>query len=200
MADFDTLTLNDLLKAGDRDQIIRLADERLHRLARKMLKSFPAVRRWEQTGDVVQEVYPRLCAAMGSVKFESAKHFWNLAATQIRRELINMSRHHCGAHGIGANHVTGEISGSTGGNFADQVQAPVDNTNDPGNVELWGEFHRQVDLLPAEEKEVFDLIWYGDMPQEEAAKELRISERTLQRRWQNARIRLHEAMKGNVPS
>jgi len=37
-----------------REELIQLSYERLKRLARKMLKQFPSVRRWEETDDVFQ--------------------------------------------------------------------------------------------------------------------------------------------------
>ena len=48
----------DRLRAGDesaRDELLDIACERLGRLARKMLRGYPGVRRWEQTDDVAPE-------------------------------------------------------------------------------------------------------------------------------------------------
>jgi RNA polymerase sigma-70 factor (ECF subfamily) len=53
--------------------------------------------------------------------------------------------------------------------------------------------------LPAEDREVFDLIYYQGLSQAEAAGLLDISERTLQRRWQSARLALHDALAGQLP-
>jgi len=54
--------LVDRIQAGDRhaaDALVRRSAERLENLARKMLRDFPAVRRWEQTGDVLQNSLDR---------------------------------------------------------------------------------------------------------------------------------------------
>ncbi len=83
----------DRLRAGDeaaRDDLLRIACDRLSRLARKMLRSFPVVRPWEQTDDVLQNASMRLCRALDDVKPASVRSFINLAAVQIRRELIDL--------------------------------------------------------------------------------------------------------------
>jgi len=49
-----------------------------------------------------------------------------------------------------------------------------------------------VERLPDEEREAFDLLFYGGMEQHEAAALLGISERTLRRRWQSSKLMLAE--------
>jgi RNA polymerase sigma factor (sigma-70 family) len=56
------------------------------------------------------------------------------------------------------------------------------------------ELHRQIDGLPAEEREVFDLLWYQELPQAEAAALLGVSVPTIKRRWLSARRRLHKLL------
>src|SRR5438105_15135958 len=97
---FNTSVLNDLLakaKAGDstaRNDLIRRCSARLELLTRKMLKSYPAVRRWEETGDVFQNAAVRLVRALNAVTPTNTREFFGLAAEQIRRELIDLARHY----------------------------------------------------------------------------------------------------------
>ena len=63
----------------------------------------------------------------------------------------------------------------------------------------WTEFHRQIDRLPDEEREIFDLLWYQGLSQAEAASLLKVSERTVKRRWQSACLKLHRALGGELP-
>jgi len=56
-----------------------------------------------------------------------------------------------------------------------------------------------VEALPDDEKEVFDLLWYQELTQAEAAALLNVSERTIKRRWASARLRLHEILGGELP-
>ena len=73
------------------------------------------------------------------------------------------------------------------------------DTDDPARLNAWTEFHRQVESLSDEEREVFNLIWYQGLTQAETATVLGVSERTVNRRWVAARLNLHRALGGNLP-
>jgi RNA polymerase sigma factor (sigma-70 family) len=196
MPDFagETARLLDLLRLGDeqaRDCLIGHACERLRCLTRRMLQGYPGVRRWEQTDDVLQNALLRLCRALEAATPESARHFYNLAALQVRRELIDLAHHHLGPQGHGAKHHTDGAGKAVG--------EKADGAAEPTSVEAWGHFHRQVEALPDEERELFGLLWYEGLSQEEAAAVLGVSVRTVKRRWQSARVRLSEAMGGEAP-
>lgn len=165
-----------------RGQIIEHTCDRLRGLARRMLRGFPGVHRWSETDDVLQNALIRLHRSLAEVRPQSARQFYALAATQIRRELLDMARSHFGPEGIGKNHQT------DGGVAAELATA------EPQSIEDWTAFHEQVEKLPDEEREVFGLLWYGGLNQSEAAKVLGISLATLKRRWQSARWHLHEAL------
>ena len=60
---------------------------------------------------------------------------------------------------------------------------PCGADEDPANLAAWAEFHAQVEHLPEEQREVFDLLWYQELSQAEAATLLGVSERTVKRRW-----------------
>src|SRR5271157_1059703 len=99
----------ELMRAGDqtaRQRLIEHSCERLRGLARKMLHRYPKVRRWEETDDVFVEAVTRLHRALETVQPESPRHFYNLAATQIRRVLIDLSRRYYGSEGLGSHHDT----------------------------------------------------------------------------------------------
>src|SRR5262249_2175707 len=80
--------------------------ERLRNLARKMLKGYPNVRRWEQTDDVLQNAVIRLHRALQQLTVQTPLDFFRLAALNIRRELLDMAKHYYGPHGPGAHHAT----------------------------------------------------------------------------------------------
>ncbi len=75
----------------------------------------------------------------------------------------------------------------------------VDTTHDQDRLEAWTDFHRHAEALPPEERETFDLLYYQGVTQTEASAILDISERTIKRRWQSARLRLHDALEGRMP-
>ena len=98
--------LQALLDEGDDaayGELLSIASTRLHKLARKMLRDLPQLRRWEQTDDVFQTAAIRLHRSLSEVKPESVRQFFGLASTQIRRTLINLARHHYGPEGQAAN-------------------------------------------------------------------------------------------------
>src|SRR5262245_64782591 len=89
----------DRLRAGDdraREQLLESSNERLARLARKLLRDSPGVRRWEQTDDVLQNALLRLDRALKAVVPPTSRDYFRLAAAMIRRELIDLARHHFG--------------------------------------------------------------------------------------------------------
>lgn len=192
----------DRLQQGDesaRDELLNSACERLTRLTRKMLKGYPRVKRWEETGDVMQNAAMRLYRSLGEVKPATAADFFRLAALNIRRELLDLAKHYYGPQGHGAKHATlgpKPDSDSTPRLGADQADSVGD---DPGRLAAWAEFHRQIELLPDEEREVFDLLWYQGLSQAEAGRLLQVSERTIKRRWQSARHVLAAKLHGEMP-
>src|SRR5260370_477424 len=70
------------------DEIIAHSQDRLRRMAHRMLAGKPHVGRWNQTDDLLQNALVRLHRALKAVKPDSKPAFNGLAATQIRRELI----------------------------------------------------------------------------------------------------------------
>lgn len=193
-AEFNTTILNGWMqryRAGDlaaRDELFQACSHRLERLARKMLRSFPQVRRWEDTLDVMQNAIIRLCRALEQVQFDSTRQFFGLAAEQMRRELIDLWRHYRGAEGVGANHASAIVAPPNA------LEQAVDRGEPTGDVEDWGRFHEEVERLPAEEREVVGLTFYHGWSQSEVAELFQIDERTVRRRWQRAMLKLRGAL------
>lgn len=171
------------------DELIVCAADRLLRLTAKMLKRYPHLKRWEQTDDVFQRAAMRLYHSLGEVRPASPREFFGLAATQIRRTLIDLARHHFGPHGQAAHHHTDSPRHSRDGDAA-AVRNAAAAEGRPETLAQWAEFHAAVDSLPNDEREVFSLVWYGGVTQREAGELLGISERTVLRRLLSARTQL----------
>jgi RNA polymerase sigma-70 factor (ECF subfamily) len=188
----------DRLRAGDataRDELLAHAVDRLTRLTRKMLRDFPGVHRWEETDDVFQNAALRLSRALEEVQPATTADFFHLAAAQIRRELLDLARRYFGPQGLGAHQA--RVAGA--GSSPPGRPNPEDTTRDPDRLAAWTDFHRAVEALPAEEREVFDLLFYQGLSQAEAAVVLDASERTIKRRWQAARLRLSRKLGESMP-
>jgi RNA polymerase sigma-70 factor (ECF subfamily) len=183
---------------GAYEELIGDASERLRRLTHRMLAGFPHVRRWEETDDVLQAALVRLYRSLGAVRPESTKAFFGLAATQIRRQLIDLARHYYGVYGEGALHHTDpgrQAADDPGG-----VLARASLADQPEDLLEWTAFHEAVDELPEEEKEAFSAVWYGGLSQKDVAKLLGVSERTIIRRMNRARLAIHDLLGGESPS
>jgi RNA polymerase sigma-70 factor (ECF subfamily) len=189
----------DRMGRGDataRGELIAVACDRLRLLARRMLRDYPRLRRWEETDDVLQNALVRLCRALEAVPIATAADFFRVAALQVRRELCDLARHYYGPEGSGGRHESG--TGDPEGAAA-EARDPADSTWNPARIAAWTRFHEKVEALPAEEKEIFDLLWYHELSAAEAAKMLGTSGSTVKRRWQAARRRLHDLLGGELP-
>ena len=181
------------LRAGDdsaRERLIALAQGRFAALARAMLRRHPHVRRWEQTDDLLQAALVRLHRSLAVVRPEDVRHFDNLAAAQIRRELIDLARRHRGPEGLGANHHT---------DGADPGERLAKLADGPETLDEWATFHEAVERLPEEERQVMDLLWYRGLTHAQAAEALGVATKTVQRRWASARLMIRDALDGEPP-
>jgi DNA-directed RNA polymerase specialized sigma24 family protein len=64
-------------------------------------------------------------------------------------------------------------------------------------VQRWTEFHEAAARLPDDLRAVFDLLWYQEMLQAEAAALLGIAVRTVKLRWMKARLQVQQALGGS---
>lgn len=183
------------LENGDesaREDLIKHSMERLHKLTRKMLGKNQAVRRWNETDDVFQDALIRLNRALQTERPDSVRRFISLAATQIRRELIDLWRHHYGPQGDGTHH-----DSDRGQDFVKVKYAQDPNDTAPNEIacEDMERFHSAVGKLSDDLREVFEKSYYLDMTQVEIAKDVGVSTKTIKRRWRDSKLELEELLK-----
>jgi RNA polymerase sigma-70 factor (ECF subfamily) len=184
--DLDTKSLHDLVarhRAGDRaalDGLVRRTADRLARVARKMLRGFPAVRAREETGDVLQSALLRLTRALRQVTPASVRDYYRLAAEQIRRELLDLARRY-------RRRPAGQLGD------ADPAEPASASPDDLGR---WAALHEAVERLPTDEREVFCLTFYHGWTQPQIAELLQMSDRQVRRVWAAACLRLNQAVGG----
>jgi RNA polymerase sigma factor (sigma-70 family) len=201
MADssLNTVLLQDCLnrwQAGDTgaaNDLLKVAGHRLEKLARRMCRSFPNVRGWTETGDVLQNSLIRLLRTLQSMRPATTRDFFNLAAVHIRRELLDLARHYRGKNWVPLD--------APGANHGHQTPKPHNEPTTPqaDDFDLWTRFHEAVDQLPLEEREVVGLVFYHGWTQAKIAELFSVDERTIRRRWASACERLRNLVGGSIP-
>lgn len=175
------------------DDILGCVAERLYELSRRMLRGYPRLRRWEQTDDIFQTAALRLHRSLTEVRPESPAQFMGLAATQIRRTLIDLVRYHFGPEGKHSRHHSDVVSRDND-YTAHSVHQKATLADEPETLEQWLRFHQGVELLPAEERQVFEAIWYGNLTQQQVSDLYELSVSTVKRRMRSVRLRLGELL------
>jgi DNA-directed RNA polymerase specialized sigma24 family protein len=189
------------LEHGDEAALNEMLDslhDRFVGLVRKMFPDFPRVRRSEKTSGVINEAVARLIPALkemtrdGRIRRDGSFHtidLLRLVARHMRRALLDLARKR---RGIGARAVS-------------LVEAPPKaepfdgGSVNPVHLAEWTEFHSQVEVRPVPVRDAFDLIYCQGLKQVDAAAVVGLCDDTVRDRYQKARLRLHEKLRGRIP-
>jgi RNA polymerase sigma-70 factor (ECF subfamily) len=170
-----------------RNPLLQFALERFRQLAHRMFHRHDDLRALYDTDDVLQQALVRLNRALSEIKPGELRALFSLMARQIRWVLLDLARKNGAAKAVEYNQSRAEEN------------APRDPDGEPGDLLEWTSFHEAIENLPAESREMFDLLFYEGLSQTEAAEILRVTTRTVKRRWQSARLLLQAALHGDRP-
>jgi RNA polymerase sigma-70 factor (ECF subfamily) len=187
------------MHAGEREaqnELLRRIGARMELLCRKMLNSFERLRSFEETGDVMTNACWRLLRSLESLKPANTREFFALAAEQVRRELLDLAKHHDANRRIGAAKA---VRLDAADSSAPVVQI-ADEDKGPEELSRWTAFHEAIPQLPVEEREVFGLTFYHGWKQLEVAEVLHCDERTVRRRWHRACLLLKDLLGDEIPT
>jgi RNA polymerase sigma-70 factor (ECF subfamily) len=193
----------ELALTGDaqaRQRLMELTRDRLMRHARRFLHGrYARLEPLAQTDDVVQELYVKILQnqdrfwvnAQGA-PVRTLAEFFGRTSAWMRDVLCDLLR-----KGYGRNDNRPAVLPLEGGPSDTVAQyEPCSDTLDGEKVRRWTEFHEAVARLPDELQSVFDLLWYQDLTQTEAAALLSIAAPTVKLRWMKARLQVQRALGG----
>ena len=183
--------LLDRLREGDREArrlLLERACERLRRLAGRILHgSFPEMARRHELDSVVHETWVRLMQAVEKTEPATVADFFRLAAHKFRQVLLDMAQGE-------RRRAQREVLGLSGADGAGPAPSAADTTHDPARLALWTEFHEKVATLSEQERAVFEMHYYLDLPQAEIAQVLGLHPRKVSYLWIAATEKLGEGL------
>lgn len=178
-----------LLKEGQRDVMPCLVDlvyDELHRIAKWRMQSESAGHTLTATA-LVHEAYVRL-AKSEDLSFENRSHFLAVAARAMRRILVDHARAREAARRGGGNTSPAPIEDL-------QLVAP-----EPDNqIILLDEALQRLAKFSPRQCQVVELRYFVGLPDQEVARVLNVTTRTVTRDWKHARAWLHAQVNGDCP-
>ena len=152
-------------------------------------RDFPGLRDRHDVESVVDESWARLMRALETVRPPTVEDFLRLVAHKVRQVLLDMADRQKQRD----DRVRAAPAGQREQPGRDE---PADDSLEPGRLALLTEFHRQVENLPGDQRTVFDLHYYTDLPQAEIARLLGMHPRKVSYLWVAATERLAEWLEG----
>jgi RNA polymerase sigma-70 factor (ECF subfamily) len=186
--------------AAARQRLLELTRDRLMRHARRFLHGrYARLEPFAQTDDVVQQLYLKIL--LNQHRFwvnahgepvQTLAEFFGHTSAWLRDVLCDQLRK---AYGRDDNHPAA-LPLDAGPSDTGLRHDPFSSTLDAQKLRRWTEFHEAVARLPDDLRAVFDMLWYQEMSQAEAAELLGVAVPTVKLRWMKARLQVQQALGG----
>ena len=187
--------------AEARQLLLELTRDRLMHHARRFLHGrYARLEPFAQTDDIVQQLYVKILENQDRFWVNSdgkpvrtLAEFFGHTSAWMRDVLCDLLRKAYGRDDSrpAALPLDGGLS-DTGPRYE-----PSSSTLDGEKLRRWAEFHEAVARLPDDLRSVFDLLWYQEMSQAEAAALLGIAVPTVKLRWMKARLQVQQTLGGS---
>ncbi len=164
------------------NQLLPLVYDELHKLARGYFRRERGEHTLQPTA-LVHEAYLKLVDQRAPV--ENRGHFLALAATQMRRILLDYARKHHAARRGSGNKVTLE----------DTMAIATDQDLDMIGLDL---ALQKLAALDPDQSRMVELRFFGGLTVEETAQVMGTSPATVKRSWSSARAFLHREISGGT--
>jgi len=130
---------------------------------------------------LVHEAFLRLSEQTG-IDWQNRSHFYGIASRLMRQVLVDHARLHATAkRGNNAIHFS-----------VDDLQIPVEER--AGSILVLNEVLERLEKLDEQQARIVEMRFFGGMNNGEIAESLDISERTVGREWQSARLWLYREL------
>lgn len=167
-------------ESGAEDNLFPLVYDELRRIARRYLQQEHIGHTLQPTA-LVNEAYLRL-VDQTRVTWQNRAQFYGMAATMMRRILINHARAHATAkRGGAAQRLSLE-------------HANLSLEQDATDLIALDEALRHLASFDERKSRVVELLYFGGLENREAAEVLGVSEKTIQRDWQIAKLWLYREL------
>jgi RNA polymerase sigma factor (sigma-70 family) len=194
----DLQDLIDRLRDGEleaRRELLQRAYHRLLRIAGTVFhEDFQALRGRHDLESVVSEVWLRLIGALEATQPQTVEGFFGLVFHKVRQVLLDMAGRQ---RRDDLHRGEGRVDGDDSAGVAAFDRA--DTTHDPERLAALTELHDQIEKLPADQRTVFDLHYYGGFSQAEIAQMLELYPKQVSRLWLAATGRLAKWLDGFYP-
>jgi RNA polymerase sigma-70 factor (ECF subfamily) len=207
VSDESTAVLQEQLErasTGDAEacrRLLELTRDRLMCHARRFLHGhYARLEPFGQTDDIVQQLYLKI--------LQNQDRFWVNADGRPMRSLAEFFGH---TSAWMRDVLCEQLRKAYGRDDNRPAALPLDgglsdtsprcelssSTFDGQKLRRWTEFHEAVARLPDDLRAVFDLLWYQEMSQAEAAALLGLAVPTVKLRWMKGRLRVQQTLGGS---
>jgi len=157
----------------------------LSKISSISLARYPRIRRWADTEDIRQTAAARLIRAVRKVEPDSLEHVRSLAVRHIEFTLLSFART---LKRRSISPFVTPVATKAGTLRLEEMLS--DNRTPTCEFEPWERLHQAIADLPADEGEVFQLMWYHGFQSRQVADRLDLSRERVRRRYARARGRL----------
>ncbi len=165
---------------GAKEELLPFVYEELKRQARIMMSSERSNHTLQPTA-LVHEAFLRLDHQAG-IDWKNRSHFYGIASRLMRQILIDHARLH-GTAKRGSHTIHFSL---------DDVQIPIEDRAD--SLLVLDEVLGRLEEFDEQQARIVEMRFFGGMSQAEIAESLDISERTVGREWQAARLWLYREL------
>ena len=169
-------------KEEAKEQLLPFVYEELKKQAR-FLMSKERLNHTLQPTALVHEAFLKLGEQSG-INWKNRHHFYGISCRLMRQILVDHARQHAAAK-RGASPIHFSI---------DDVQIPVEER--AGSILALDEALQQLAQFDERQAQIVEMRFFGGMSNQEIAEAMEISERTVGREWQAARLWLYRELNG----